>query len=158
MEQTVYQYIIPVISALTPLFAVIYGPRKASKDTRKQIVLPMREKWISGLRSIIVENLTILDSHIFASKFDLNVTKSLLDDRQLEKLLFNTNMMKLMLNLNESILNDLIGKMADLNTLVTKTDDDEFLSKYNTSYKDVIDISQRLLKTEWNRIQNWKTN
>jgi hypothetical protein len=83
MEQTVYQYIIPVISALTALFAVIYGPRKASKDTRKQIVLPMREKWISGLRSIIVENLTILDSHIFASKFDLNVTKSLLDDRQL---------------------------------------------------------------------------
>jgi hypothetical protein len=66
--------------------------------------------------------------------------------------------MKLMLNLNESISNDLIGKMADLNTLVTKTDDDEFLSKYNTSYKDVIDISQRLLKTEWNRIQNWKTN
>lgn len=143
--------IVSFLAMLVSLAAVTIGPIVTFKIAKRQIVSPIRQKWIDELREIISEYLSECEKLIVLGE-DGILNKKITDKDIFKKLLYLQQKLKLMLNPNESKhieLLDLIESITDeihhgVSNLV------EFGGKLNGA----TEISQKILKEEWVRVKS----
>lgn len=147
--------IIPILSLVVALLAVIFGPlisfRIAKRQVasslivaNKQIVAPMRQAWINNLRDQISE-ISSSALHYYQTGYEDR------EDNEYKRLTELEGKISLMLNLKEEDhkrLHDCIREM--LNALGKgKEGDNTFVSVHPK----VMALARDILKREWNRVK-----
>jgi hypothetical protein len=130
---------------LISLAAVIIGPIVTFKVAKRQIVSPIRQKWIDELREIISEYLSECEKLLVLGKDGiLNAEDT--DERILTRLLYLEQKLRLMLNPNEVMHVDLLGVVK---TLTEETHHGAGnIAEFGRNLKNATEISQKILKEE----------
>jgi hypothetical protein len=92
---------VPILSMFVSLADVIVGPKISFKIAKRQIVSPIRQKWIDELREIISEYLSECEKLIVLAKDGL-LNKEFTDKEKLTRLLYLEQKLKLLLNPKEA--------------------------------------------------------
>jgi len=114
--------------------------------SKKQIISPIRQKWINELRLIIAE-ITSKSSHYWASGYEDRKDQEYYRITELE------HQLRLYLNPNEDDHSALIQKVKRMTNEIGANSlekDKEFWD----AHEEVIEISQKILKREWERVKN----
>lgn len=159
---------VPVGSLMVAALAVFIGPfvawrvarrqsETALKVARKQIVAPMRQKWIDALRDRVSEILST--AHWFYVSGMEHVAK-LDDDEDWDnerikvdrKMLFLLNQVELMLNPKEE---DHVSLLGALKQVRVATHPGESRSPdFRAVVERANDLCKKVLKREWERVKN----
>jgi hypothetical protein len=158
--------LVSIISLIVAALAVFFGPiiswviakRSASSSEKnislqtetslrianKQIVAPMRQAWINQLRDLIAE-LTGKCAHYWAAGFEDR------RDDEYQRISELECKLALFINQKEEEHNRLLNKAKLMVTFLGhgKEADEDFWQ----AHKVVIEISQQILKMEWNRVK-----
>lgn len=147
--------IISFLALLVALVAVIVGPVVTLKVAKRQIVSPIRQKWIDDLRELISEYLSECEKLMVLGDDGL-LNKEETDEKIFARLLYLEQKLKLMLNPNE-------GKHNELLTIVEELTE-EIHHGVGNKVSDVVDfgdklrratkVSQNILKEEWVRVKS----
>ncbi len=152
---------IAVISSITALCAVLIGPLvalwAANIQTRVAVLSNNRQTWINNLRDAISE---------FSSTVRM---LGLTEDpsvrfKMVERIAYLEAKIKLFLNASEDDHKKLIELVVDARTATIKRLDQakdseqatSFLDKMKSSLDELTDVSQRVLKREWERVKKVK--
>lgn len=143
--------IISLLAMLVSLAAVIVGPIVTFKVAKRQIVSPIRQKWIDELRELISEFLSECEKLLVLGR-DGILNQEEVDEKIFARLLYLERKLELMLNPNE-------GKHNELLEIVKKTTKEihhgtENIIVFGEKLKCATVISQRILKEEWIRVKN----
>lgn len=158
---------IPVLSLVVAALAVVFSPlvswliaRRQFKNSleltqrqinsslavaNKQIIAPMRQKWINDLRDLIAE-LASDSLHYFRAGQDFEGYKNF------QRLTFLESKIQLMLNPNEEDhqkLEWMIGEMLKALQRGEKGRDD-----FIATHPEVMKFSRQVFKREWNRVKD----
>ena len=161
---------IPLISAATALVAVIVSPFVSWIIARRQInasnVSSKRQVWIDELRKDVAEALAVISriQELNRPNPQLNREEQLdVFDRRMEEELRATELLmriKLRLNPNEQDHNSLVEAFRELSNAspdpeVGETEQDrrELQEEFASARDDVLTITQKILKSEWNRVR-----
>lgn len=131
-----------------PFISLVIAKRQITSSTRtseKQIISPIRQAWINELRMIIAE-LTSKAAHYWASGYEDR------EDADYYRITELEHQLKLYLNPRESDhleLLDKVHKMTDEIGASNTKMDIVFWEAHNA----VIEISQQILKREWERVK-----
>lgn len=152
--------IIPLISALTALVAVIVGPLITTRVAHKTIISPMRQAWINNLRDAIADFLATSEKSAFKTYKSVETDIETKKARQkiFERLAHIEAKIKLMINPDEP---DHIKLLAAIAELKDWSHDDELSheeakeldegksSNFEKKQQAIVNISRRILKEEW---------
>ena len=162
-----------IISALTALVAVIISPIFSWKLAARQItasnVSSKRQVWIDELRKDVAEVLT-LTGHIEGLKRpDPNLSPDeilkLFDERAKASIrtLELSIRIRLRLNPNEALHNKLLAAFKNLADSCTDPRPDEtqdqrhkLLAEFSKAREEVVKVTQKILKNEWNIVRKGK--
>jgi hypothetical protein len=111
----------------------------------KQIVAPMRQKWINDLRDLVVE-LTSDTLHYFKAGHDFDGYKNL------QRLTFLESKIQLMLNPNEED-HQKLEWMIEAMMKALQRSDNEGREDFITTHPEVVKLSRLVFKREWNRVK-----
>lgn len=115
------------------------------KIANKQIIAPMRQAWINSLRDLLAELLGKCE-HYWLAGFEER------DDQEYLRITELENKLKLFINPSEDDHKLLISKVRAMTTaLVAGKDMDD---KFWNAHKELVVLSQKILKTEWNVTKN----
>jgi hypothetical protein len=165
-----WQDLVPVISVVTALVAVIIGPLVSWKIANRQItasnVSSKRQVWIDELRKDVAEALALLSriEELKRPSHDLNREEQLdVFDRRMESELRAIELLmriKLRLNPNEQDHNDLLTAFQELFCAAPdpqsgETDEarQRLQAEFGARRENVLKITQKILKSEWNRVR-----
>lgn len=150
------QETIPILSLITAILAVIFGPiiswkiarreiASSLKSANKQIVAPMRQAWINSLRDLIAE---ISSSALHYDRTWLFKNRT---DAEFKRLTELEGKISLMLNFKE----DDHKKLYDLIRDMLKSLNHEKGGKntFDVIYPEVLALTREILKREWNRVK-----
>ncbi|MHB8058417.1 MAG: hypothetical protein ACYDHC_11055 [Desulfuromonadaceae bacterium] len=152
--------IIPLISAITALVAVLVGPIVTIRVAHKTVISPMRQVWINNLRDAIADFLATAEKSDFQyykhGETDLNKRKA--RQKIWERLSHIEAKITLMINPDESDHLELLAAITGLmcwsgdNELsyekMTEQDEGE-LSNFEKRRQTIVNISRKILKEEW---------
>jgi len=149
--------LISIISLCVAGLAVFVGPfvsmrianrqiKSSTRTTEKQIISPIRQNWINELRMIIAE-ITSKSAHYWAAGYEDR------NDSEYYRITELEHQLKLYLNPNEKDHLELIEKIKIMTNHISASNykDDE---KFWDSHNEVMNISQKILKREWERVKN----
>ncbi|MCL5795950.1 MAG: hypothetical protein M1579_00420 [Gammaproteobacteria bacterium] len=142
--------IVPLLTVLVSLAAVIIGPFVSLKIAKRQMLSPIRLKWIEELRELISEYLSECEKLIVLGE-DGILNKEITDKEVFKKLLYLQQKLKLMLNPHEF-------KHIELLELIESITDEIHhgvgnLIEFGGKLEGATEISQTILKHEWGRVK-----
>ena len=143
--------IISILAMLISLLAVIIGPIVTFKIAKRQIISPIRQKWIDELRELMSEYLSECYRLLIVGE-DGILAKEETDEVILKKMLHLEQKINLILNPNET-------KHIELKELIKSITEEIYhgannLSDIGERLNETIKVSQEILKTEWKRVKN----
>ena len=145
---------VSTLSLIVAVLAVVVGPcvaltiarrqiRASLVATNKQITAPMRQAWINKLRELLVE-LTSSAEHYYVAGYEDRT------DKEYQRVTLLQAHIRLMLNPNEEDHQHLERLMRRMVTEIEKGKSDVF----PVLLIEVIDLSRKILKREWDRVKN----
>lgn len=142
--------IVSIVAVMVSLVAVIVGPIVSFKVAKRQIVSPIRQKWIDELREIISEYLSESKNLIVLGE-DGMLNKEVMKEDIFKKLLYLQQKLNLMLNPNEP-------KHIELLELIESITDEihhgvNNYIEFGGKLRGATEISQKILKEEWVRVK-----
>lgn len=143
--------IISFLAMLVSLAAVIVGPIVTLKVAKRQIVSPIRQKWIDELRELISEYLSECEKLLVLGK-DGILNKEETDERIFTRLLYLEQKLKLMLNPNEERHIELLEIVNELTEEIHHGVGD--IIEFGGKLRDATKVSQKILKEEWVRVKS----
>jgi hypothetical protein len=143
-----------LISALISLFAVFFGPLITSRIAKKQILSPIRQKWIDELRELMSQHLSECEKAIVIHQGDGIFDTEKTDEALFQKLLYLKQKLGLMLNPSEKEHANLIEKIDELNDEVMHGVDD--FIKFGAKLRATTALCQEILKGEWDKVKKGK--
>ncbi|MCX6833671.1 MAG: hypothetical protein NTW07_00815, partial [candidate division Zixibacteria bacterium] len=148
--------LIAILGLLVALAAVIIGPLVQNLIARKQTLLPMRQQWIENLRTAVADLVASLQ--IFQLKSADAAEKKLHVDLwdALEDIVAKRVRIELMLNPKEESHVELIRHMNRVQEEWAKRSGEREADEPGSVYRDMVDATIPVLKTEWDRIKSWK--
>jgi hypothetical protein len=157
---------LPILSLLVAALAVFFGPiiswliakRNTSSSEKnvslqtgaslrianKQIVAPMRQAWINSLRDLIAE-LSGKCAHYWAAGFEER------RDEEYERITVLEYKLALFINAKEEDHKKLLDKVRLMVAFLEQGKEAD--EKFWQAHKVVIELSQQILKKEWNRVK-----
>ena len=146
--------ITPFLSVLVALIAVFLGPLLSAWVARRQIVAPIRQKWIDELRNLITEFLSTAQMLVVVEETNGILNKEDIDTETYKKMLSIERKLTLMLNPNESLHNEL---MEDIRELLDKIEHGvSNLLEFGPLVRKITETAQKILKKEWVRVKKGK--
>lgn len=151
-------YILPILSLVITALAVIFGPllslhisRKQNETTlaiaKKNIISPIRQKWINELRDIL-SSIT----HNCAS-FWTETSESKREMLHLEVRALRSKL-ELYINPNESDHLRLLSLVSELEASMFGSEKDDEPQLFFRAQAAMTEQAQKILKTEWERVKN----
>ena len=139
---------------LVSLVAVVAGPVVTFKIAKRQIVSPIRQKWIDELREIISEYLSQCEQLLVFGEDALLNTNGIDNEKQkiYTRLLYLEQKLKLMLNPKEQEHNDLLNIISIITDEINHGVSNIII--FGNNIKSATTISQKILKIEWQRVKN----
>jgi hypothetical protein len=151
MEYFKTSEIISLLALLVSLAALIIGPMVTIKIARRQIVSPIRQKWIDDIRELISEYLSECQKLVILSK-DGILNDDNIDEVKFARLLFIEQKLRLMLNPNENHHIHLIAVIREITEEIHHGVAN--ILTFGEKLGCATQISQTILKEEWNRVKN----
>ena len=144
--------IISLMSMLVALVALVVGPIVTLRVAKRQIVSPIRQKWIDELRQLMSEYLSECQGAIVfdEGKGLLNVDNA--DKEIFLRLLFLEHKLGLMLNPQETDHVQLTSTIHDITEEVQHGVDN--FSKFGEKVGSATRMCQKILKIEWTRVKS----
>lgn len=142
--------IVSFLAMLVSLAAVVIGPIVTFKVAKRQIVSPIRQKWIDELRELISEYLSECE-RLIALGEDGILNKEDTDKSTFKRLLYLQQKLKLMLNPNELKHTELLGLVESITDEVHHGVGN--LIDFGNKLRAATTISQKILKEEWVRVK-----
>lgn len=144
--------VVSILSMLVALAALFVGPIVTLKVAKRQIVSPIRQKWIDELRELMSEFLSECQKAIIFNegKGSLNIENT--DEELFRKLLYFEQKLRLMLNPNEddhTKLTEIVKEIAE----ETHHGVGDFI-KFGEKVDRATRLSQQILKKEWERVKS----
>ena len=147
---------VSVISAVTALVAVLLSPLWTSRLAKKQILAPMRERWIDKLRGLVCEYISVIDHfELLRISPDRQVSDGELRDVSKQMLLL-TSQIELMVNPTEHRHKELTSTLRDIRRLLFDLRREGRHDELKRLRKSAVAMSQGILKWEWDRLsKSW---
>ena len=139
--------IVLILSPVIALAAVVVGPIMASRNSKREIIAPMRQAWINSLRDRLAEFMSLLMHYAIGEASGTSRDFSSNDYKVIHKL---QTSIELMLNPTEDDhkkLDVLMGEMV----LAVQSQCGRM--EFPDLYKRMRVLARRILKTEWNRVK-----
>ncbi len=176
-DPATWKDLIPVISVMTALVAVIVSPLVSWMIARRQLdivkhqisssnVSSKRQVWIDELRQDIAEALALMSriEELKRPSPNLNENEHLeVFDRRMEAELRATELLmriRLRLNPNEQVHNDLVSAFQEVALAApdpkpgeTEEDRHRLQAGFKSARDKALGITQTILKNEWNRVR-----
>jgi len=154
--------LVTILSLVTAMLAVLFGPliswfiakRRddiSLKVAKKQVVAPIRQKWIDRLRDLIAEMLSIAHYYHIAQAGDDSPEGEEAETEVHKKMLFLQREVELMINPKESEHRELAERLGKL---AFGLNDRENWYSFGTQITEATELAQRILKTEWTRVKD----
>lgn len=149
---------ITLLSLLVALFSVLLSPlvalavskratTNAMRVAKKNIVAPMRQKWIDSVRDTVSE-LTSLVHHHFIALHDEHPEQT----ESLKKIHFMERRLRLLLNPNESDHKELVTRVGKLTHILEfEKSGPNQMAKMDS---EIMICAQKILKSEWKRVKD----
>lgn len=152
----ILQIVIPWVFALITLIFSFYSLRVSSRnsnlDRMKVVLSGNRQEWINNLRNTVAELLSVHENTGLFQRIDFAEYKDEIKVN-MQKIGLLQHKIQLLLNPNEKDSKLLIEKIWLLNS-ASKGTQEEMDDKYYVKIQDeIISITQRILKTEWERVK-----
>lgn len=143
--------IISFLALIVSLVAVIVGPLITLKVAKRQVISPIRQKWIDELRELISEYLSECEKILVLGN-DGILNNEEMDEKIYARLLYLGKKLELMLNPNEK-------KHIELLAIINNITDEIYhgvrnIISFGGYLKEATDISQKILKEEWVRVKS----
>jgi hypothetical protein len=151
---------ISILSLIVAALAVFFGPliswriakrqiESSAEVANKQIIAPMRQKWIIDLRDLVAE-LTSSTLHYFTAGHDFKGYDNL------QRLTFLESKIQLMLNPNEEDHQKLEWMIRDMMKALQalQRGDEKRRADFIATHPEVIKLSRQVFKREWNRVKD----
>jgi hypothetical protein len=158
---------IPVLSLVIAALAVFFGPlaqlciarrqirvtsrlaeqqmQNATAVARRQIVAPIRQRWIDDLRGHVADLVSKAQTH-WIYQTDTETAH--------RNLLFAVNKIELMLNPHESDHQELKAELNRLIEVVLRRKEERTLADFTGSLTRTTSLAQAVFKREWERVKN----
>lgn len=150
------QIVIPWVFALATLIFSFYSLKVNSKNAdldRKKVVLSgNRQEWINTLRNSIAELLSIHSATGLFIRHGFSNDMTEIKER-LQEIAFLQHKIELLLNPNEKDSKLLMEKIWQLNNVSKTTEEETDDAMYITIQDEIVSITQKVLKTEWERVK-----
>ncbi|MEJ1371037.1 MAG: hypothetical protein RPU61_07060 [Candidatus Sedimenticola sp. (ex Thyasira tokunagai)] len=143
--------IISFLAMLVSLTAVIVGPIVTFKVAKRQIVSPIRQKWIDELRELISEYLSECEKLLVLGE-DGILNKEETDEKIFTRLLYLEQKLKLMLNPNEERHIELLKIVKEITEEIHHGVGN--IIDFGGKLKGATEVSQKILKEEWVRVKS----
>lgn len=143
--------IISFLAMLVSLVAVIIGPIVTFKVAKRQIVSPIRQKWIDELRELISEYLSECEKILVLGE-DGILDKEETGEKTFTRLLYLEQKLKLMLNPNEERHIELLGIFNEITEEIHHGVRN--IIDFGGRLKGATEVSQKILKEEWVRVKS----
>lgn len=148
---------IPILSLIIAALAVFFGPLISLSITRKTLKLnsniaaknlisPMRQKWISELRDAVAELTSRSHYYAIAGVEDRS-------DEEYYRIIELEYKIKLLINPNEDDHKQLVNRIKEMTVHLYKMGVEAEIIFWERHHE-VIEISQAILKREWERVKN----
>lgn len=142
---------ISLIAVLTSFIAVIAGPLVTFVISRRQMVSPIRQKWIDELRDIVSEYLSTCQKLIALGEDGL-LNKDNPNNEILSRLMYLEQKLRLILNPNEDNHIMLLSFIRQLSEDAQHGVGD--LMAFGNKVRLATEITQVILKKEWIRVKS----
>ena len=140
------------LAMLVALAAVIVGPIASFKLARRQIISPIRQKWIDDLRDLVSTLLSKCRASLIMHEGHGLLDKDSPDEALLKEILFLEQKLQLMLNPNEKDHQDLVKLVRAI------TDDVQHgagnIIEFGQRISDAAACCKGILKREWERVKH----
>ncbi len=143
--------IISFLAMLVSLTAVIVGPIVTFKVAKRQIVSPIRQKWIDELRELISEYLSECEKLLVLGE-DGILNKEETNEEVFTRLLYIEQKLKLMLNPNEKRHIELLEVVKEITEEIHHGVGN--IIDFGGKLSGATEISQKILKEEWVRVKS----
>ena len=140
---------VSLLPLLISVLAVTIGPLVALRISKKQIVSPIRQKWIDDLRELISEYLSVCEGLIVLGKDDM-LNQEVMDENLYKRLLLLEQKLKLKLNPNEEMHQELLEIIHLLTDGVHQGVTN--ILQFGGWLKGATEITRKILKEEWQKI------
>ncbi len=142
---------ITFLAMLISLVAVIIGPIITLKVAKRQIVSPIRQKWIDELREVVSEYLSECQQLIILGK-DGMLNSEQTDESLFTRLLYLEQKLRLMLNPKEDNHNRLLEIIRTLTEDIHHGHSN--LLEFGATVREATEATQAILKQEWIRVKH----
>ena len=151
MPQITASDVVACLSMLVALSAVIVGPIASMRLARRQIVSPIRQKWIDDLRDLISTLLSRCRSAIIMTEGNGLLNKRKPNEQVLNEVLFLEQKLQLMLNPRESDHEELLALVSKIVDSVQNGAPN--LLEFGKQLENASSTSKAILKREWERVK-----
>ena len=147
MDKEILSVWISLVSALTALAAVIAAPIISFWINRRTAIAGHRQAWIENLRQRIAEFLDAVDLLVAEPTPTVIVQLSTARSQIL-----------LLVNPNEKLHNELLEKIETAIQISVKNikNDNGKTEGVSVVRQEIVEVSQKILKEEWNRVKKMK--
>lgn len=146
--------ITPFMSVLVALAAVILSPLFSGWIAKRQIVAPIRQKWIDELRDLITEFLSTAQTLVLVHETNGILNQDDFDKETYKAMLSIERKLTLMLNPNELLHNDLMKYVRELLDKVDHGAGNTL--EFGPVVQRITETTQKILKEEWVRVKKGK--
>ncbi len=143
---------VPILALFVSLAAVIVGPIVTFKVAKRQIVSPIRQKWIDELRELMSEFLVECEKLVILGEGGGILNKENVNEQLFKRMLYLEQKLTLMLNPEEQ-------DHKDLRMIVSRITDEVNhgvinFPEFGGKAYEATTISQKILKQEWQRVKS----
>lgn len=147
-----YSDIVAFLSMLVALMAVIVGPIVSFKLAQRQLISPIRQKWIDDLRDLMSNLLSKSRAAVIMDEGNGLLEKCVPNEPLLNEILFLEQKLQLMLNPNEADHQQLIEQVTLITDAVQHGASN--LMEFGQNLKNASDCCKAILKREWERVKD----
>jgi hypothetical protein len=146
---------VAVISATTALIAVVLSPYYSAKIARRQVLSPLREKWISELRDLLAKFMTVIlkIDNALESKGGSSEETNDFSKSTFEEWMYIQSKIELLINPNKIDHIELVKFCKIMFNLLSDCEGGIDIIEFRKCRDDMIDISRKILKTEWEEVK-----
>lgn len=144
--------IVAFLSMLVALAAVIVGPIVSFKLARRQLISPIRQKWIDDLRDLMSTLLSKCRAAVIMNEGNGLLDSEKPDESLLNEILFLEQKLQLMLNPNEDDHQQLIEHVDKITDAVQHGASN--IMEFGQRLNDASGCCKAILKREWERVKN----
>ena len=144
--------IVSILSILVALTAVIISPIVSFKLAKRQLISPIRQKWIDDLRDLMSTLLSKCRAAVIMNEGNGLLNSEKPDESLLNEILFLEQKLELMLNPNEDDHQQLIEHVDKITDSVQHGAGN--FMEFGQRLSDASGFCKAILKREWERVKN----